>query len=54
MRLLMFILVILMCLASIATTTVDKELAKEDRITKLEARVDLLEAWAIRHGGKLK
>lgn len=30
------------------------DLKQAERITKLEARVDLLETWAIRHGGKLK
>ena len=52
--LLLYVLVILACLAQVATTTTDKETSTEARITKLEARVDLLEAWAIRHGGKIK
>ena len=51
---LLYTLVILACLVQVATTTTDKKTSAEARIAKLEARVDLLEAWAIRHGGKLK
>lgn len=50
--LLTIVLALLLQLASTASSTNDT--SAEARIAKLEARVDLLEAWAIRYGGKLK
>ena len=44
--------VLLIQLVSVAGSV--NERAIEARIAKLEAKVDLLEAWATRHGGKLK
>lgn len=48
------VFLIIMVLVCVAASLPSKQVSLETRVADLEARVTLLEEWAIRHGGKLE